>query len=59
MHAQESGGRYYVEILTWKDEDAPDSAPPAIRAIWDEMNRLVEPRGGRPGLDIVPVTIQR
>jgi hypothetical protein len=59
MHADESGRRYYVEILTWKDPNTPDDAPPAIREIWDEMNRLVEARGGRPGLEIVPMTITR
>jgi hypothetical protein len=59
MHADESGRRYYVEILTWKDAVTPDNAPSAIRAIWDEMNRLVDARGGRPGLDIAEMAIQR
>jgi hypothetical protein len=46
----------YVEILTWRDASVPDNAPPEILAIWKELNALVEPRGGRPGLDIVEVT---
>ena len=47
---------YFVEILTWKDASVPDHAPAAILSIWNDMNALVEPRGARPGLDIVPVT---
>ena len=46
---------YLVEILTWRDGSIPDHAPADIQAIWKEMNALVEPRSGRPGLDIVEV----
>jgi hypothetical protein len=38
----------FVEIMTWRDASVPDSSPPAIQKIWGDMNRLVEPRGGRP-----------
>jgi hypothetical protein len=44
-----------VEIFTWRDAATPDHAPREIQAIWQEMNGLVEARGGRPGLDIVEV----
>lgn len=50
---------YFVEILTWRDASVPDAAPPEILAIWKEMNDLVEPRAGQPGLDIrevLPIT---
>jgi hypothetical protein len=42
----------FVEILTWRSSDVPDHAPKEILAIWQEMNRLVERRGGQPGLTI-------
>jgi hypothetical protein len=50
---------YFVEIFTWRDADIPDHAPAAILQIWQEMNALVEARGGKAGMDIVemvPVT---
>jgi hypothetical protein len=52
-----AGKTSFVEIFTWRDRDIPDSAPPAILKIWDEMNRLTENRDGRPGLDIMEVTL--
>ena len=52
-----SDGKAFVEILTWKDDSVPDDAPAEIRAIWDEMNRLVEPSGGAPGLAIDRVSV--
>jgi hypothetical protein len=57
MRGSENGSPYIVEVLTWRDASIPDAAPPAIQAIWAEMNRLVEPRGGRPGLHISEVSI--
>jgi hypothetical protein len=54
IQAKDAEGKpYLVEILTWRDEDIPDNAPAEIQAIWTEMNRLVEGRQGRPGLEIV------
>jgi hypothetical protein len=38
--AGDGGRAYFVEIFTWRDAATPDNAPPAVRAIWDEMNRL-------------------
>ena len=44
-----------IEILTWVDGDAPDSVPkhhPEVKKIWDQLNALVEKRGGKPGIEI-------
>ena len=49
----------FVEIFTWRDASIPDNAPEPIRAAWDKMNKLVEPRGGRPGIDFVEVKTVR
>jgi hypothetical protein len=58
--ADEADRPYLIEILTWRDASIPDKAPKEILTIWSEMNRLVEPRVGRPGLDITQVrTITR
>ncbi len=58
IRATESGNHtYFVDIFTWRDAGIPDAAPAEIRAIWNDMNRLVESRGGRPGLSISEVTI--
>ena len=46
-----------TEIFTWHDAATPDSAPPAIQAIWAQMNQLVESRAGDPGLAIASVAI--
>ena len=35
----------------------PDHAPAEIQTIWAEMNRLVEPRNGHPGLEFSEVSI--
>ena len=51
----DQGKTYFVDIFTWRDAAVPDNAPAEIRAIWKEMNSLVETRGGRPALDIVQV----
>jgi hypothetical protein len=52
-----NGTATFVDIFTWRDAAIPDSAPQEIRAIWDAMNKLVESRGGRPGLEIVMVDL--
>jgi len=48
---------YFVDIFTWRDAAIPDAAPKEIQAIWADMNRLVEKRGGRPGLQIEEVSV--
>jgi hypothetical protein len=53
-----TGKPEFVEIFTWRDREIPDHAPKEILAIWQDMNNLVEPRMGQPGLTItemVPV----
>lgn len=60
LRGTEAGDKvYFVEILTWRDASIPDAAPAEIQAIWAEMNRLVEARDGRPGLQINEVAIVR
>jgi hypothetical protein len=49
-----------IEILTWRDADAPDNVTrkyPTVRAIWDRLNALVEKRDGKPAIDIVEMEI--
>jgi hypothetical protein len=53
----DTGKRYIVEILTWRDGSIPDTAPDAITRLWQEMSKYVEPRDGRPGIDFSPVTV--
>jgi hypothetical protein len=56
VRGTEDGSRtYFVHIFTWRDPSIPDAAPPEIQAIWADMNRLVENRGGKPGLNFEEV----
>lgn len=48
---EESGGTRLVEIFTWVSSDAPDHAPPSVKAIWDEMQWLCEQRDGKKGIE--------
>jgi hypothetical protein len=58
LRGTEDGNKtYFVDVFTWRDAKIPDAAPPAIQAIWAEMNKLVETRGGRPGIDITEVSV--
>lgn len=59
LRGTDKGQTYFVDIFTWRDASIPDHAPAAILEIWAEMNRLVEPRGGRPGLAIAEVSLLR
>jgi len=56
LSGKEEGAKpIVIEILTWKDGDAPDSVPehhPEVKKIWDQLNALVEKRGGKPGIEI-------
>lgn len=52
---EDDGKPVVIEILTWKDSDAPDSVPdhhPEVKKIWDKLNALVEKRGGKRGIEI-------
>jgi len=44
---------YYVEILDWRDADAPNQADtfPEIMKIWEPMGALVESRDKRPAME--------
>ena len=58
MRRIEEGNKVcFTDIFMWRDATIPDNAPPAIQAIWAQMNQLVEPRGGDPGLSIASVAI--
>jgi hypothetical protein len=41
-----------IEILTWKDISITGNPPEEVRAIWGEMQKLVETRAGRSGIEI-------
>jgi len=56
--ATDPGGAVrYVELFTWKSAEIPDHAPPEVRAIWDRMQKIVQPRNGRPGIDFEAVQL--
>ena len=57
LRASDDKGTYFVDLFTWKDENTPDHAPAPILAIWADMTRLTEARGGKPGLEITAVTL--
>lgn len=56
LSGKEDGGKpVVIEILTWRDGDAPDSVPehhPEVKKIWDRLNALVEKRGDKRGIEI-------
>jgi hypothetical protein len=41
----------FVEIFTWVSHDAPDHAPEAVRAIWQQEQSLCEARSGHSGIE--------
>ncbi len=47
----DSGKTIFVEILTWRDHEAPDHVPPEVQAIWKQLQTLVEDRGGHRGIE--------
>ncbi len=54
----EAGGKPYLrEILTWRDHDTPDDAPPEVEAVWKRMYDYVEKRDGRPSIEIEEVNL--
>jgi hypothetical protein len=55
----EAGKTYFVEILTWKDHEAPDHASAEIRTIWTQLEALCEPRLGHRGIEFPEVRIVR
>jgi hypothetical protein len=60
VRGSEDGSKtYFVHVFTWLDPSIPDNAPKEIQAIWADMNRLVEARGGKPGLTFEEVFLGR
>jgi hypothetical protein len=57
VRGDEQGKTYFVEIFTWRNANIPDAPPAAIQNIWADMNQLVEPRGGKPGIDFAAVSV--
>lgn len=57
LRSAEGGQTNFVEIMTWRDASIPDAAPPEIQTLWADMNRLVEKRGGLPGLRIEQMSV--
>jgi len=58
MRTPEDGNKTcFVEIFSWRDARIPDAAPAAIRALWAQMNGLVESRDGKPGLGFQAVSL--
>jgi hypothetical protein len=55
----EAGKTYFVEILTWKDHEAPDHAAPEVRALWAQLEALCEARLGHRGIEFPEVQIVR
>lgn len=48
---------FFVEILSWKNHDAPDHAPQEVQAIWNEMQAMCEKRDGHRGIEFFEVHI--
>lgn len=58
LRGKESGGKPYLrEILTWRDHDTPDNAPPEVEAVWKRMYEFVEKRGSAPAIEIEEVDL--
>lgn len=51
----EKGRTFFVEVFTWKSPDIPDHAPPAVKAIWQQLENACEVRDGRRGIDFTEV----
>jgi hypothetical protein len=54
---EESGAPFFVEILTWKDHDAPDHVPAEVKTLWAKMEDLCEKRDGHRGIEFVEMEI--
>jgi hypothetical protein len=55
--SDDSGKPAFIDIFTWRDDEVPDNAPPEIRSLWADMNRLTESRNGQPGLTIARASL--
>lgn len=48
---------FFVEVFSWKNSSIPDHAPPAVKVIWQQLEKVCEPRDNRPGIDFSEVTV--
>jgi hypothetical protein len=50
---EKAGAPFFVELLTWKDAEAPNMAHqlPEVMAIWEPMGKLCEARDGKPPME--------
>ena len=50
---EEDGLPFFVEIFSWRDETASDTAHelPEVLSIWEPMAQLCEERQGKPSMD--------
>jgi hypothetical protein len=53
--SDEKGRPYFVEIFTWKSSDIPEHVPADVKAIWQQLEAVCEPRDGRRGIDFAEV----
>ena len=53
----DSGGTFFVEVLTWKDDESPRLAHelPAVMSVWEPMGMCCEERMGRPAMEFPEV----
>ena len=49
---------FFIEILSWKNHEAPDNAPKVVKAIWAQMEAICEPRNGHRGIEFREMWIQ-
>jgi hypothetical protein len=57
FRAADANGRpIFLDLLTWKDLAVTGNPPPELAALWGDLQKLVEPRDGRPGVEILHVT---
>jgi hypothetical protein len=59
FHAKPGAEAALAEVIADHFATARRLNPPAILAIWTEMAKLTEPRGGKPAIDIVQVALVR
>jgi hypothetical protein len=53
LRGEEEGGPFYVELLPWRDDEAPGEAHkyPEVVSLWGPIEELCEARGGRPAVE--------
>jgi hypothetical protein len=51
--AEQDGAPLFVEIFQWRSESSSGSAHqhPEVMAIWEQMDKLTESRGGKPNME--------